>query len=652
MTPDNSRSQSDSTPHRIDDVKQSLYSKSFQPKEKRRSLHLHDQGIVVRKDFGSEPLTHAIPSESTTYGDVPWSFTKKFFVSSVGVFGLAVLVALYVVLGGGNTVSTDNVDIKISGPVSINGGEELSLDVAVVNDNNTALELTDLIVTYPEGTRSVTDLDTDFTKYRESLGDIPANSISNKTIKAILFGEQNSKKQIGIGVEYRVAGSNAIFYKEKEYEIVVSSSPLSLTVAGVSEANAGQAVEFTVEVASNSTNTLNNVMLAAEYPFGFAFKTALPDSSYGTTLWRLGDIAPNSKRTIVIKGTISGQDGEERVFRFNAGIGNASSDNSLGAVFLSSVRSVMIRKPLFSIDMAIDGSSASEYISRGGRNTRVDLLWTNNTSDRISNATIEVKLSGDPLDKGSVSVDRGFYRSLDNTIVWDASTVSDFASIEPGSSGRLSFNFSSRPSLTSSGPSFTNPDIMLGAVAKGERVGVGSASEQVVTTLTRRIKLASDLILASFAVYSTGPFRNTGPLPPKADVETTYTIVWTLSNSSNAVTDAKVSTVLPSYVKWLTAINPPGESVTYNPVGGEVVWDAGDLPAGTGFTKSKRQVAFQVAFTPSLSQAGSVPKLTGDVVVTGIDSFTNSVLKDIKNGLTTRLSTDPAFVSGSDVVVK
>ncbi|MEN9614087.1 MAG: hypothetical protein RLZZ347_394 [Candidatus Parcubacteria bacterium] len=650
MTPDSSRQKSDGTPHRIDEVNQSLYSANFQPKEKRRALHLRDQG-VVRRDFGSEPIAEYVP-EPVAGGVAQWSFTKKLFVSSLGFFGVALLVALYVVLGGGNVVSTDNVDIKISGPVSINGGEELVLDVSVVNNNNTALELTDLVVTYPEGTRSSTDLDTNFTKYRESLGDIPAQSVSKKTIKAILFGEQNSKKQIKIGVEYRVAGSNAIFYKEKEYEIVISSSPLSLAVNSVTEANAGQTVDFTIDVTSNSTHTLNNVVLSAEYPFGFGFKSASPDSSYGTTLWRLGDIAPNSKRTIVVHGIVSGQDGEERVFHFNAGIGNTTDEKSLGAVFLSSIHSITIRKPLFAVDMAVDGNQSAEYVTRGGRNTRVDVLWSNNTSDRISNATIEVSLKGDPLDKGSISVDRGFYRSIDNTIVWDASTVSDFASIEPGATGRLSFNFSSRPSLTSSGPSFTNPDITLTTLASGQRVGIGSASEPVTSTLSRRIKISSDLILSAAALYSTGPFKNTGAIPPKVDTETTYTILWTLSNSSNAVTDAKVSSVLPSYVKWLGVVSPSSESVTYNPVGGEVVWDAGDVPAGTGFSKNKHQVAFQVSFTPSLSQLGSVPKLTNEVVVSGTDSFTNSELKDIKNGLTTRLSTDPSFVAGNDAVVK
>jgi hypothetical protein len=650
MNPDSSRQKSDGDTHRIDDAKQSLYSANFHPKEKRRALHTHDQG-VVRRDFGSASIADYVPEISNSESP-RWSFTKKLFATSVGVFVVAMCVALYVMLGGSNVVSTDNVDIKISGPVSINGGEELALDVSVLNDNNTALELSDLVVVYPEGTRSSTDLNTDFTKYRESLGDIPAHSVSKKTIKSILFGEQNSKKQIKIGVEYRVAGSNAIFYKEKEYEIVVSSSPLSLTVTSVTEANAGQNVDFTVDVSSNSTHTLNNVMLSAEYPFGFGFKSAEPSSSYGSTLWRLGDIAPSSKRTIMLHGIVSGQDGEERVFRFNGGIGNTVDDKSLGAVFLSAVRSITIRKPLFGIDMAIDGDTAAEHVSRGGRNTRVDILWANNTSDRISNASITLALAGDPLDKGSISVDRGFYRSIDNTIVWDASTVNEFASVEPGATGRLSFNFSSRPSLTSSGPSFVNPNITLSAQATGERVGVGSASEPVMSTVSRRIKISSDLILTASALHSTGPFKNVGTIPPKVDTETTYTILWTLNNSSNTVTSAQVSTVLPSYIKWLGVISPSDETVTYNPIGGEVVWNAGDVPAGTGFSKNKRQVAFQVSFVPSLSQMGSVPKLTSDISVSGTDSFTNSMLKDIKNGLTTRLSTDPAFTPGSDMVVK
>ena len=86
-------------------------------------------------------------------------------------------------------------------------------------------ELADLLVEYPKGTRSSGNLGQELLRSRDSLGDIAPGERVKSSVKAVLFGEENTQKNIVVTVEYRVAGSNAIFYAEKQYQLTLSSSP-------------------------------------------------------------------------------------------------------------------------------------------------------------------------------------------------------------------------------------------------------------------------------------------------------------------------------------------------------------------------------------------------------------------------------------------
>jgi hypothetical protein len=68
-------------------------------------------------------------------------------------------------------------------------------------------------------------------------------------------------------------------------------------------------------------------------------------------------------------------------------------------------------------------------------------------------------------------------------------------------------------------------------------------------------------------------------VPPKVDNPSTYTIIWDIDNTANAVSDAEVTATLPPYVKWLNKVSPAGENITYNQNSGLVTWTVGDVAA-------------------------------------------------------------------------
>ncbi len=560
------------------------------------------------------------------------------FISSVLFFIGAVLVSLFVFFQDSNVVSAENIDVEVSGPIAIPGGEELVLQIAVVNRNPVAIQFADLIIEYPSGTRSASDLNIELPRIRESLGTIEPGKRVEFSTRSVLFGEENSVKEIAITIEYRIQDSNAIFFKEDKHEVLLSSSPLSLVVDTLKEIVSGQEMEFDIAIVSNSTTVMEDVLLQVEYPFGFEFVSASPEPAYDDVVWRLGDLSPGQERHITLRGIMIGQDMEERVFKFSSGIQSDRNEREISAAFSTLAVPITIERPFITLDVALNGDTSAEYVANRGREIRADITWVNNLPTKVTDAVIVLTLFGDILDKSSVKVKDGFYRSVDNTIVWSKETENRLASIESGERGTVSFTF--MPLDLFAGTSFRNSEIALDASVQGRRLSERNVSERVESTISRNIQVATDLQLSSRSVFYTGPFINSGSLPPRAEKETTYTIIWTLTNSSSDVSNATVVASIPSYVRWLGRVSPSIEDVTFNEVGGMIEWNVDFLPAGTGYAIAPREVAFQVALLPSVSQIGFHPVLVNEQTVRGLDRFTDTTVSGQKRSLTTDISTD------------
>jgi hypothetical protein len=194
--------------------------------------------------------------------------------------------------------------------------------------------------------------------------------------------------------------------------------------------------------------------------------------------------------------------------------------------------------------------------------------------------------------------------------------------------------------------------ISLGINVNGKRNSENDVPESITSVAQRNIKIASNMSLGGQVIRSNGPFQNSGPIPPKAEQQTTYTVVWTVDDTSSAVTNAEVRSSLPAYVKWLGKTDPSSENITYNSVDGTIDWKIGSIGTYTLNNTKRRQVAFQVAINPSITQVGQAPALVNQSILTAQDDFTNKALNSSLSPLTTRFSTDPAYKDGDDVIVR
>jgi len=580
----------------------------------------------------------------------PRKWIRWFFVGASIFFLLALGGALYFLTGSRNIVSSSNVDIAVSGPVSVNAGEPLELTIEVKNTNATTLEVADLIVEYPDGTRRADDVSRELPRHRESLGSIGFNDTVTKTVSAALFGEEESTQKIHITVEYRVSGSNAIFVKEREYEVLISSAPISVSVAGPSTISAGDSATFTIDIVSNSVSPLQGIVVHADYPFGFSFLSASPEPVSGSDTWTLGDIPAGGKKRITLTGRFDGQDGEERIVRIAVGLRSEANERELGTPFVTIPVSLALTRPSVDVHLLVGGDEGEEHTLSAGRTVRADVTWKNNLPARITDAVVEIKFSGNALNESLLSAGSGFYRSSDRTLIFDKRTLPALASVDAGASGSANFTLGILSASELVGLS-GSPNITMTVSFSGRVLGDDPSVPSVRVSEQSRISVAANLALSSRILYFSGPLNNSGPLPPVVGQETTYTVVWSLTNAVNDAAQVVVRASLPASVEWVGGVSPSDASISYNTIGGEVTWQAGDVPAGTGFSGAPKEVAFQIRFVPSVSQVGTSPLLISDSVAAGIDRVTKTPLGSTFRALSTRLDNDPAFKTGQDRVV-
>lgn len=633
--------------NRVEELKRKLFSNNYKTRIEYRDSFAHHQEKQVPESFEDADLN--IKKDESLKNTTMF---KKFFIFSVVFFMLAMGYVAYMFFAGNNSISNENIDISILGNTFTAGGEDLPLQIEVINRNSSALELADLVIEYPKGSKSSGGITAaDLERQRISLGTIPSGGVKNENTKIVLFGEQGSVQIVKLTLEYRVGGSNAIFVKEKTYDVSINSTPINISVNAPTEVSPNQEITLNIKSTLNASKPVSKMLIKVEYPVGFVFTSSNPPTSLGNNVWSLGDLSPGAESNISVTGKmVDVFDGEEKTFRIFSGSQSDTDKSAIAVVFNSLGHTVLIKKPFIEGRLFVNGVYEREYAVNTKTPINGNIRWVNNLDTKINDLEIRVKLSGNALDRNKIDAPGGFYNSSEDTIIWNKNSQNSFAEVNPGKSDSISFSLTTLP-IFSAGGMLSEPTVNIEVSISGKQAVEGNVLQTIKNSETKKIRIVSDLGLAAKALYFSGPIENTGPIPPKAEKETTYTVVWNLSNTSNNVSKGQVKATLPPWVRFVGEVSPSTEDVSYNTTTKEITWNVGSIPRGTGITKSSREVAFQIAFIPSLSQVNTTPTIINDAVLTGHDDFANVDLRVNKASLNTRLTSDPSFpASGARVV--
>lgn len=591
---------------------------------------LAERGVRVARHAWEREASRAAPPSR---GERHVRLAGIFFMGALLFFLISLAAAGYFFYYGGNSVSVDKVSISIQGPTTIAGGDTLPLSLSIINKNPVAIDNATIEIGFPEGTRSASDVLKPYPRYTENLGTLASGAIVTVSVKAVIFGQSGQTLVLPVSLSYRTAGSNAIFEKKTSYPLAISTTPLSVSVDTLAETVSGKPLTLTLTVRSNATVPLSNVVLAASLPFGF--QTVSSSVPLTNSNFFIGTLLPGAVKTIQLVGTLSGQQGEQRVFRFTVGTAKSADDRTLGVSYMAQDTSVAISAPFLDTSLAINGAASNTMVITPKSFQSATVSYTNTLATPVNNATISIGISGSAIDYDSIRTTRGFYNSADHTVIFSRDTDPALALLAPGASGIGSFTFSTLPAEALP----PAPTITFTTSVSGTRIGQTNVPEAVTSTLTKTVKVATTVLLAASSLHFSGPLLTTGPIPPSVNQATTYTVALRATNQGSAVAGGVVSTVLPSYVSYADKTAGIG-TFSYDSSSRTVSWRTGDLPQG-----GSAQGYFLVSLLPSTSQRGDTPALTGGFTFSGYDRFAGVQVGAQANAVTTETVTDPGYLS-------
>jgi len=606
--------------NKVENMKRKIFSRNYETRIEDR------EGFVfIKKEQVPEAWNHQDIANTKESNVKKNSFFKNFFIFSILLFIFATVYLLFNFFLGGNNVSNENIEIAVLGNTFTGGGEDLPLVIEITNKNTTALELADLVIEYPRG--STLNNDGEIERLRQSLGVVPAGSIKSENMKVVLYGEKGSIHEIKISLEYRLAGSNAIFLKDKFYKVTINSTPIDLAVDAPSEITPNQDLTFKVKAVLNNNKSTSDMLLKLDYPFGFEFISANPPPSIGNNIWDLSNLRLGSEREISVNGTmIDVHDGELKIFHALVGPQQRGDKTKIGVVFNSLAHNVLIRKPFVEARLFVNNDYKREYAVSAKDSIVGTIKWFNNLNTPVTDLEIRAKFKGNAFDVKNVDTEYGFLESSQNTIIWDKNTEDDFANIRPLSEGSVRFRLTAPLTFSSSNNLLIDPFINIEISISGKQPLGGNITKTLESVEVKNIKILSDVSMLTRVVHEAGP------LPPKHEQETTYKIIWSIANTVNNVSNVKVVSSLPPRVNYKNLVLPANQDLVFDPSTRIITWNVGNIPKGTGLLSPLREVSFQVSINPSLSEVGSTPNITERATLTGFDDFAKvniSVIKPI-----------------------
>jgi len=520
--------------------------------------------------------------------------------------------------------------IDLEGPEEVLSGAPFDLKVNFSNNSGAVLSDVRLTVILPEGFAfwgqgGEKNID------NKILGNAGAGSLIQESYKIIAFASAGESKKIKVAVNYAPASLGARFEKNNTKDILVRSSGIEVSLSVPEQAASGE--EFPMEVAYRNIadEDFNDLELKLEYPPSFSFASASLRPDSGNNIWRLGDLRKNSEGKFTVNGVLIGSEGDE--FEFKSELNRRVASNSY-PVNLASAKTVIASSPLiFSIHLNSVNSDGAEYAARPGEILNYTISYLNNQEAALSDLAIRAQLAGEMFDLNSVQSD-GFWRSVDNTLIWDSRNTSQLSLLAPGSAGVVNFQIRVKEAYPLK--RFSDKNFVL------KIAGEAAADSKILSKSLLETKVTGAVTIDAKAYFrdADSGFLNRGPMPPKAGQPTNFTIHWFLKSSAVDFSQVEVRGILGNNVKIVGSAKTPVGTVVYDENSREVVWRVDRLLANQGVIGAPPEAVFQVEAMPIAESAGNYLSLIGATNVTAVDDFTGKTVSSSDLPLTTALPDD------------
>lgn len=550
------------------------------------------------------------------------------------------------------------VKITIHNAGRVELGADFTIPISIKNVSRSKLNDVELSIGLPRGTRVIEGGIEKAVPSRitEKLDDFAPGEERVRDIRVRMFGKEGEEKKVETALLYRPEGISARFSSKQIEMFVIERTPFALSWNIPDTLSNGQEVLLLFRFLSNADMPFEDVSFRFEPSPGFSFISSVPSPDAGESIWRIGALDPGREHEIAIRGRVSGESGEIKVFRGELGVFNALTKE--WTAYSESVKTAEIEVSPLSVTAFLNGSRTQD-IEPGGALIYA-LRYKNNAEFSMQNITVRARLDEGSearqerlLEFSSLSAgEGGVFDERIRSIVWGPSSNGMLKEIKPGEGGEFTFriNTKSRPIVRT--PQDKNFVVTLASSIKAATIPQKFQGLDVSSKDLLESKVSSQVLFLGRAVFRASLFNNSGPLPPRVGVKTTYTLILEARNFTNDLGDVKVVIPLPQNVSWENIFSPRDAAIAFQTASREIHWNLGTLSAGTGVIRPSANAAIQISILPSEVDIGKPVLLAGEARLSGRDMFTNRDIVKTASSLTTELREDTPAVSGEWEVVR
>lgn len=521
------------------------------------------------------------------------------------------------------------IDFNISGPTQISSGEDGVYVISYWNNTNQILQNAVLVIRYPQDTvvgddKIIQNID---------LGSIGIGGGGKQEITIAFIGPDKSIQKLEAILNYKPQNTTSTFENKTFKEVAINGSALSVDFKTPVAVLPNTRNVYVIHYKNNTDKVFQNVSIEATYPNEFNFISSDQMPAKDNNTWNLGDLNPNEEGDIAVSGILRN-------------VQNANFELAIGIVknnkfYKFSRNSSLINLTDLPLEMDISVNGQSNLTVNPGDDLQFKIHYENNAGVALSDVVLKAKLDGLMYNFSSLKTS-GYFNGVDNTITWNTGNLPDFKSLAPNSSGDVEFQINVKPQYIIRTFRDKNFLLQVSAVMETPTVPPSLAVKSLSVASDLAIKINTKTELKTKGYYFDSIIKNSGPLPPKVNQTTTYAIHWQITNYSNNVNNAVIKAVLPEGVSWLNKKAGAGAAtLEYNDRTGELIWNVGEVAAGTGVLLDSYEVVFQVGLTPAVGKVNMIVPILGESTLTGDDAFTGNDILITAPALKTDLPDDP-----------
>jgi hypothetical protein len=532
-----------------------------------------------------------------------------------------------------NVYSKDILKLEILGPSEADLLQEVKYVVKYKNNGDVRLEDPELIFELPANTILTEGDSLRIIKESEELGGaIYPGEEKTFTFTARLMGQEGEIKELKAFLSYRPKNLKAHYSSQTSFSTVIKRAALSFDFDLPSKIESGKNLQFQLNYFSNVEYPLSDLRILIDYPTGFEFIDSTP-KFLEKNEWELELLNKAEGGRIEISGKLTGQVGEEKVFRAKIGSWQGGEFILLKEV----TKGVTIMKPALYITQQINNNP--KLIANPGDLLHYEIFFKNIGEEYLTDMFLLATLTGPAFDFVTLQAPEGDFTAGENSIIWDWRRVKDLQILPPHSEGKVEFWVKLKDEWEGNGAD-AGPQIKT-------TVFLSQVKEEFVN------KINSKLVISQLGYFNDEAFGNSGPLPPEVGRITSYTIAWQVKNYHNDMKNVKVKAVLPANVSLTGKIFPSeqADKLTFDLQSREIVWNIGDLLANQEVSLSDNSLYFQLSFLAQEEFRGESPELIGPATIFGEDQWTGETVQTSDLAISTALPDDPS-ISGEQGKVK